>query len=110
MSIAAGRVVYETREAIAELFGAGDPLRVIFTLNATNHGNKVSVPGVLQGTTAKINAGDGDNLVIGDDGLIAIYTREVELATGSSFASDGSSTVPSATPSSALGNSISRSA
>lgn len=36
LSIAAGRVVYEAREAIAELFNAPDPLRIIFTLNATH--------------------------------------------------------------------------
>jgi len=35
LSVAAGRVLYELREALAGLFGAGDPLRVIFTLNAT---------------------------------------------------------------------------
>jgi len=35
LSIAAGRIVYDTREAIAELFHVPDPLRVIFTLNAT---------------------------------------------------------------------------
>lgn len=35
LSIAAGRTVYEAREAVAELFNAPDPLRVIFTANAT---------------------------------------------------------------------------
>jgi len=35
LSIAAGRVVYETRESLAEFFHAPDPLRVIFTQNAT---------------------------------------------------------------------------
>jgi cysteine desulfurase family protein len=35
LSIAAGRVVYEAREAVAELFGAADPLRVILTKNIT---------------------------------------------------------------------------
>ncbi len=35
LSIAAARVVFETREAIAELFHAPDPMRVIFTHNVT---------------------------------------------------------------------------
>ena len=35
LSIEAGRIVYDTREAIAQLFHAPDPLRVIFTPNAT---------------------------------------------------------------------------
>ncbi|GAK53539.1 cysteine desulfurase / selenocysteine lyase [Candidatus Moduliflexus flocculans] len=35
LSVEAGRLVYETREAIAELFHAPDSLRVIFTHNVT---------------------------------------------------------------------------
>ncbi|MBU0495523.1 MAG: aminotransferase class V-fold PLP-dependent enzyme [Chloroflexi bacterium] len=35
LSIAAGRVVYEARERVANLFGAPDPLRVVFTPNVT---------------------------------------------------------------------------
>jgi cysteine desulfurase family protein len=35
LSIEAGRIIYDTREALAEFFNAPDPLRVIFTLNAT---------------------------------------------------------------------------
>ena len=35
LSIAAGRVVAEAREAVAEALGAGDPLRVAFAANAT---------------------------------------------------------------------------
>lgn len=34
-SVHAGRIIYEAREAAAALFNIGDPLRVIFTLNAT---------------------------------------------------------------------------
>jgi cysteine desulfurase family protein len=34
-SIDAGRVVFETREALARLFNIGDPLRIAFTKNAT---------------------------------------------------------------------------
>jgi cysteine desulfurase family protein len=41
LSIEAGRIVYNAREAIAELFHARDPLCVIFTLNATHALNLV---------------------------------------------------------------------
>jgi cysteine desulfurase / selenocysteine lyase len=36
LSLAASRVVYEAREAVAELFAVPDPLRIIFTANATH--------------------------------------------------------------------------
>jgi cysteine desulfurase family protein len=35
LSLEAGRIVYDTREAVAELFNATDPLRVIFGANVT---------------------------------------------------------------------------
>ncbi|MBN1570251.1 MAG: aminotransferase class V-fold PLP-dependent enzyme [Acidobacteria bacterium] len=35
LSVDAGRIVYDAREALAELFNATDPLRVIFTANGT---------------------------------------------------------------------------
>jgi cysteine desulfurase family protein len=35
MSIEAGRIVYETREALAHLFKVADPLRIVFGLNVT---------------------------------------------------------------------------
>lgn len=41
LSVEAGRIVYNTREALAELFNAPDPLRIIFTLNATHAINLV---------------------------------------------------------------------
>ena len=41
LSIAAGRLVYDARETLAELFHTPDPLRVIFTLNATHALNLV---------------------------------------------------------------------
>lgn len=47
LSIAAGRVLYEAREAVAELFHAPDPLRVIFTSNAT-HALNLALYGLLQ--------------------------------------------------------------
>ena len=41
LSIAAAEVVYAAREAVAELVGAPDPLRVIFGANATEALNQV---------------------------------------------------------------------
>lgn len=47
MSIEAARIVYAAREAIAELFGAPDPLRVIFSLNITD-GINLALHGLLK--------------------------------------------------------------
>ncbi|MCL0066252.1 aminotransferase class V-fold PLP-dependent enzyme, partial [Dehalococcoidia bacterium] len=47
LSIEAGRVVYETRESLARLFNIDDPLRIIFTRNATEALNLV-INGVLR--------------------------------------------------------------
>ncbi len=35
LAIQASRIVYEAREAVAELFNVNDPLRIVFTMNAT---------------------------------------------------------------------------
>lgn len=35
LSVETGRIIYETRDAVARLLGVGDPLRIIFTSNAT---------------------------------------------------------------------------
>lgn len=50
LSIAAARYVYDTREALAELFHAPDPLGIVFTLNVTHALNLV-----LRGL---VNSGD----------------------------------------------------
>lgn len=47
LSVEAGRIVYEAREAIASIFGATDPLRVIFGMNATDGINLV-LHGILK--------------------------------------------------------------
>ena len=47
LSIAAARVVEETRELLAELFNAGDPSRIVFTHNAT-HALNVALYGLLR--------------------------------------------------------------
>lgn len=63
LSIAAGRVVYETREALAEFFGVSDPLRVIFTLNAT-HALNTALQGILQPGQRVITGGMEHNAVM----------------------------------------------
>ena len=47
LSVESGRIVYEAREAVAGLFGASDPLRVIFGMNATDGINLV-LHGILK--------------------------------------------------------------
>lgn len=47
MSIEAARIVYAAREAIAALFGASDPLQVIFGLNITD-GINLALHGLLK--------------------------------------------------------------
>jgi len=51
LAIEAGRIVYETREAVAELFNISDPLRIVFCSNATEALN-LAMRGFLK-------AGDG---------------------------------------------------
>jgi cysteine desulfurase family protein len=41
LSIESGRLLYQTRESLAELFNVTDPLRIIFTLNVTEALNLV---------------------------------------------------------------------
>lgn len=47
LSIQAGKNVYNTRELVAKLFNAPDPLRIIFTLNAT-HAINLALSGILK--------------------------------------------------------------
>lgn len=47
LAIEASRIVYNTRSAIAKLFNIKDPLRVIFTMNATE-GLNLAIKGLLQ--------------------------------------------------------------
>ena len=47
LSIEAARVLYEAREALAGLFHVGDPLRIVFTLNATESLN-LALKGLLK--------------------------------------------------------------
>ncbi len=47
LSIEAGRIVYETREALARLFSVPDPLRIVFGLNVTEALN-LALRGILR--------------------------------------------------------------
>jgi cysteine desulfurase family protein len=47
LSIEAGRIVYETREALARLLNMDDPLRIVFSLNATEALN-LALCGILR--------------------------------------------------------------
>ena len=47
LSIEAGRILMDTRDALAELFNVEDPLRICFTRNATESLN-VAIHGLLQ--------------------------------------------------------------
>lgn len=47
MAIEGARVIYETRELLAELFNLDDPMRVILTFNATD-GLNMAIKGILK--------------------------------------------------------------
>ena len=47
LSVAAARIVYEAREALAQLFHIADPLRIVFSLNATEALN-LALYGILR--------------------------------------------------------------
>jgi cysteine desulfurase / selenocysteine lyase len=53
LSIEAGRIVYETRELIARLFHAPDPLRVVLTPNVT-YALNLTMLGLLDPTTDRV--------------------------------------------------------
>ncbi|MCX6031152.1 MAG: aminotransferase class V-fold PLP-dependent enzyme [Chloroflexi bacterium] len=88
LSVEAGRIVYDGREAVAELLGAADPLRVIFTLNAT-HALNIVVRGLLQPGDRVVTTGIEHNAVMrplraiknvpGDCELPGTWTRGIDL-------------------------------
>ncbi|MDZ4165138.1 MAG: aminotransferase class V-fold PLP-dependent enzyme [Smithellaceae bacterium] len=63
LSIEAGRIVYNTRESLARLFNVADPLRVVFTLNATE-GLNLALKGVLRPGDHAITSGMEHNSVM----------------------------------------------
>jgi cysteine desulfurase family protein len=63
LSIEAGRIVYETREALASFFGVNDPQRVIFTQNAT-HALNLTLQGLLKPGDRVVTGGMEHNAVM----------------------------------------------
>jgi cysteine desulfurase family protein len=63
MSVDAGRVIFDTREAAADLFGVTNPLRIIFTKNATEALN-ITIAGLLKPGDHVITSGMEHNSVM----------------------------------------------
>ncbi len=63
LSIAAGRVINEAREAVAACFGADDPLRVIFTPNVT-YALNIALQALLQPGDRVVTTGIEHNSVM----------------------------------------------
>jgi cysteine desulfurase family protein len=63
LSIEAGRIVYKTRETLTEFFNATDPLRTIFTSNAT-HALNLAIHGMLRHGDHVIASGIEHNAVM----------------------------------------------
>jgi len=63
LSVDAGRVLLDTREAVAELFGVRSPLRVIFTKNATEALN-IAIRGLLKPGDHVVTSGMEHNSVM----------------------------------------------
>ena len=63
LSVEAGRVVYDARELVAGLFNAADPLRVIFTMNAT-HALNLALNGILSPGDRAVTTGMEHNSVM----------------------------------------------
>lgn len=63
LSIAAGRAIYACREALAELLNAPDPLRVVFTSNAT-HALNLALHGLLRPGHRVVASGMEHNAVM----------------------------------------------
>ena len=76
LSIEAGRILMDAREALAELFGIDDPLRLVFTKNATEALNIV-IHGTLQSGDHGITTSMEHNSVMRP--LRALEKRGVEV-------------------------------
>jgi cysteine desulfurase family protein len=76
-SIDAGRVIYETRETLARLFNIEDPLRIIFTKNATEALN-IALFGLLKAGDHVITTSMEHNSVMRP--LRFLASRGVELS------------------------------
>jgi cysteine desulfurase/selenocysteine lyase len=76
LSIEASRIVYRTREALAKLFNADDPLQIVFTLNATESIN-LALQGILQHSDHVITSSMEHNSVMRP--LRALESQGVEI-------------------------------
>jgi cysteine desulfurase family protein len=76
LSIEAGRILMDAREALAELFGIDDPLRLVFTKNATE-GLNLAICGILRPGDHCITSGMEHNSVMRP--LRALERRGVEV-------------------------------
>jgi len=76
LSIESGRILYQTRENLAELFNVDDPLRIIFTLNVTEAIN-LALKGLLRPGDQVITSSMEHNSVMRP--LRELEKREVEV-------------------------------
>jgi cysteine desulfurase family protein len=86
LSVEAGRIVFNARQAVADLFNAADPSRVIFTLNAT-YALNLALRGLLRPGDRVVCSGIEHNAVMRP--LRALERQGVRL-TVVSCAPDGS--------------------
>lgn len=77
LSLAAARIVYDARDSLAELFGAPDPLRIIFTANAT-HAINLVLRGLLRPGERVVTSGIEHNAVMRP--LRALESQGVQLS------------------------------
>ncbi|MDY6934379.1 MAG: aminotransferase class V-fold PLP-dependent enzyme [Spirochaetota bacterium] len=77
LSINAGRVIFETRESLAELLNIDDPLRIIFTKNAT-YALNIAIFGLLKAGDHAITSSMEHNSVMRP--LREMERRGVELS------------------------------
>ncbi|HSW38560.1 MAG TPA: aminotransferase class V-fold PLP-dependent enzyme [Acidobacteriota bacterium] len=77
LSVEAGRIVYDTRETVAALFNAADPLKVIFTSNAT-HAVNLGLQGLLRAGDHVITSAIEHNSVMRP--LRALQSRGVTVS------------------------------
>jgi cysteine desulfurase/selenocysteine lyase len=76
LSVEAGRIVYDAREAVAELFGIHDPLRVVFGANVTDALN-LALLGLLRAGDHVVTSSMEHNSVMRP--LRALERQAVEL-------------------------------
>jgi cysteine desulfurase/selenocysteine lyase len=76
LSLDAGRVVYEAREALAELFHVANPLRIVMAMNAT-HAINLALSGMLKPGDRVVTSSMEHNAVMRP--LRALEARGVEV-------------------------------